>query len=445
MYCKLMSFLVVGMKKSGVASAKLLLNEGAEVYIYDDGNQDIVLKNEEELISLGAKKVSDIDDAVECCDVLVLSPAVPIDNRIAVKFREAGKRIIGELELGFYFINSPIIGVTGTNGKTSVCSIVSHVLSSCEIKNVLVGNVGTPLTDKLNEIDKDTVVVTEVSSFQLETVARFYPHIACILNVTPDHLNRHYTIENYIYVKSKLLLNLRESEYAVLNFDDKNVSALADKTRANVVWFSTREKVDGAYLSNGTLYYDEEEIINCSELNLNGEHNISDVLACICILKLCGVSSEEINNGLKSFKGVKHRIQLVCEKNGICFYNDSKATNVDATVKAIKSMDKPTVLILGGFDKGLPLEELMREVKNCENIKKVVLTGASSKRMFECAMKEGIGEISVIKDFTLAVKVAYHIAEKGWNVLLSPSTSSFDEFSGYEERGEKFIEIATTV
>ncbi|MBO5712649.1 MAG: UDP-N-acetylmuramoyl-L-alanine--D-glutamate ligase, partial [Clostridia bacterium] len=241
------------------------------------------------------------------------------------------------------------------------------------------------------------------------------------------------------------LLNLRESEYAVLNYDDDIVSSFSDKTRANVVWFSTKEKVDGAYLTGTALIYDDEVIIKTTDLNLSGEHNISDVLACICILKLCGLTTTEIHNALKTFKGVKHRIELIHEKNEISFYNDSKATNVDATIKAINSMQKPTVLILGGYDKGLNYTELMSAVKNCENVKKVVLTGASSKAMFDSAIKVGLGEVSVIKEFSLAVRVAYRLAEKGWNVLLSPSTSSFDEFSGFEERGERFVEIVTSL
>ena len=444
MYPKQTSFLIIGTKKSGYSSAKLLLEKGAIVYFYDDSPSQSALKNQEELISLGAKKLDDISKGVDVADVLVLSPAVPIDSEVAIKFKEYGKRIIGELELGSYFITAPIIAVTGTNGKTSVCSIVSHVLSESKIKNVLVGNIGVPITGKIKDITEDTFVVTEVSSFQLETTAKFTPHIACVLNLTEDHLNRHYTMQNYAYVKSKLVLNLRESEYAVLNYDDDIVSDFSEKTRANVIWFSTREKVDGAYLENNDLKYDDEKIISTTELKLSGEHNISDVLASICILKLVGVSNLEIHNALTTFKGVKHRIELVYEKNGVSFYNDSKATNVDATIKAINSMKKPTVLILGGYDKGLDYLELMKAVKENEFIKKVVLTGASSKTMFDCAMKEGVLEVSVIKEFTLAVRVAYKLAEEGWNVLLSPATSSFDEFSGFEERGEKFVEIVTS-
>ena len=445
MYYKFTSFLVIGLKKSGVSATKLLLSKGAEVFVYDDAITNSVKTNLEELIALGAKKLESLENAENNIDVLVLSPAVPIDCDIAVKFRENGKKIIGELELGSYFINSPIVGVTGTNGKTSVCSIVSHVLSNSNVNNVLVGNIGTPITSKLNEITDDTVVVTEVSSYQLETTYRFLPHIACVLNLTEDHLTRHYTMENYAYVKSKILLNLTESEFAVLNYDDNIVKQMEESTNANVTWFSTREVVDGAYLKGNVLYFYDEQIINVNDLNVSGEHNVSDVLASVCILRLLGVAVNDITNGLKTFKGVKHRIELVREYNDISFYNDSKATNVDATIKAINSMKKSTVLILGGYDKGLSYLELMKVIKASEYIKKVVLTGASSKKMFDDAISENVCEVSVITDFTLAVRVAYRLAEKNWNVLLSPATSSFDEFTSFEERGEKFIEIVNSL
>lgn len=445
MYYKFTSFLVVGLKKSGVSATKLLLSKGAEVFVYDDAITNSVKNSLEELLTLGAKKLDTLENAENNIDVLVLSPAVPIDCDIAVKFRENGKKIIGELELGSYFINSPIVGVTGTNGKTSVCSIVSHVLSNSNVNNVLVGNIGTPITSKLNEITDDTVVVTEVSSYQLETTYRFLPHIACVLNLTEDHLTRHYTMENYAYVKSKILLNLTESEFAVLNYDDAIVKQMEDSTNANVIWFSTREVVDGAYLKGNVLYFYDEEIINVNDLNVSGEHNVADVLASVCILRLLGVAVNDIINGLKTFKGVKHRIELVREYNDISFYNDSKATNVDATIKAINSMKKSTVLILGGYDKGLSYLELMKVIKANEYIKKVVLTGASSKKMFNDAISENVCEVSVITDFTLAVRVAYRLAEKNWNVLLSPATSSFDEFTSFEERGEKFIEIVNSL
>ena len=440
MYIKLTSFLVVGLKKSGYSISKLLLNKGAEVYVYDDILEGFSKKNANELEKLGAKITSNPLETLNLVDVLVLSPGVAIDNEIAIEARRLNKRIIGELELASYFITAPIIAVTGTNGKSTVCSMLSHVLDSVNEENFLLGNIGTPLSSKINEIKSDSILITEVSSFQLETTSRFCPHISCILNITPDHLDRHYNMENYLYLKSKLLQNLKESEYAVLNYDDENVKNLHKNTKGKVIWFSKSEKVNGAYLENGNLTFNEEVIINCSEINLIGMHNIENALAVITILKLIGLENSEINSGLKSFRGIKHRIEPVKSLNEIVFYNDSKSTNPDSTIKAINSINVPTVLIMGGYEKGLDYSEVMKAVKSSQNVENLVLTGMSAKSMYDTAIKCNLNNVSVISDFDCSIKFAYSLAKKGGAVLFSPSTSSFDNFSSYEERGERFIE-----
>lgn len=444
MYCKLSSFLILGMKKSGFSSAKLLLSMGAEVFVYDNNPSNATKDNIDKIVSLGGINVSDVHAILNDIDVLVLSPGVPIDNEIAIKSRDLNKRIIGELELSSYFITNPLIAITGTNGKTTTCSMVSHVLNSAEIDNLLVGNIGTPLSSQVENFKKDTIGVVEVSSFQLETVQRFLPHIACVLNVTPDHLDRHYNMENYLYLKSKLLINLRESEYAVLNYDDENVRKMAGKTRGNIVWFSCKEKVDGCYFENDTFYFDDEEVCTINDVNLSGIHNTQNTLATISILKILGLNSEEIKNGLTTFKGVKHRIQEVKTIDGVTFYNDSKSTNPDSCLKAVQSMKGPTVLIMGGYDKGFDYTNLFKGIKECDKIKKIVLTGSCSNKMFKCAMDQEINEVSVIKEFDLAINVAKNLADNGYNVLFSPATSSFDLFNGFEERGDKFIEIVNS-
>ncbi len=441
MYCKLSSFLILGMKKSGFCSAKLLLNMGAEVFVYDGNPSNATKDNIEKVVSYGGINVTDVYSILNEIDVLVLSPGVPIDNEIAIKARELNKRIIGELELASYFITNPLVAITGTNGKTTTSSMVSHLLTSAGVENLLLGNIGTPLSSAIDDFKKDTIGVVEVSSFQLETVQKFTPHIACVLNITPDHLDRHYNMDNYVYLKSKVLLNLRESEYAVLNYDDDNVSKMATRTRANIVWFSKSEKVDGCYLEKDKIFFDGEEVCEISDINLSGIHNIENTLATICILKILGLNLQEIKEGIKTFKGVKHRIQEVKTIDGITFYNDSKSTNPDSCLKAVESMTSPTVLIMGGYDKGFDYTNLFKGIKRCENVKKIVLTGSCSNKMFKCAMDEEISEVSVIKEFDLAISVAKNLAESGYNVLFSPATSSFDLFNGFEERGDKFIEI----
>ena len=441
MYIKLTSFLVVGLKRSGFSIAKLLLSKGADVCVYDPSSDKNVEENKRELVLLNAKVVKEPLEVLKNIDVLVLSPGVPIDSEIPITARRLKKRIIGELELASYFISSPIVAVTGTNGKTTVCSILSHVLDKIKSENLLVGNVGTPLSSKLNEMNENTLLITEVSSFQLETTSRFCPHIACILNITPDHLDRHYNMQNYIFLKGKLLSNLKESEYAVLNYDDENVRVLSKNTRANVVWFSKEYKVDGAYLENGDIYFNEELILSADEINLPGRHNLENVLACVAILKLLGVNNSEIKDNVLSFNGVKHRIEEVKNINGITFYNDSKSTNPDATIKAINSMQNPTVLIMGGFDKGLDYNLVMKTVADSKLVKELILTGDSAKKMYETAVLNNVKRVSVVPDFTSSIKLAYLECESGDSVLFSPSTSSFDIFTSYEERGDKFIEI----
>lgn len=444
MYLKVSSFLVVGIKKSGYHATKLLLKNGATVYIYDKNVSSITKNNIEELSNLGAKFISNPFDVLDEIDVLVLSPGVPIDNELPITAKSKGVRVIGELELASYFIkNAPIVAVTGTNGKTTVCSMISHILTSVNEDNLLVGNIGTPLSSVVEDVKNNTICVTEVSSYQLETAYRFTPHIACILNITPDHLERHYNMDNYVYLKSKLLLNLKESEFAVLNYDDDIVKDLASVTKGKVLYFSLNSKVNGAYFENDNLMFNDEVVATLDDLKVKGNHNTLNALAVICILKLLGLNNEEIRSGLSSFIGVKHRIQPIREVNGVTFYNDSKSTNEDSTIKAIKSMKTNTVLILGGYDKGLTYTNLVNEIETNSLITSVILTGNSSKKMYE-AFNE-INNVFVIPDFTLAIKLSLSLSSNGYSVLFSPATSSFDKFNDFEERGDKFIEIVNSL
>ena len=443
MYAKLMTFLVLGIASSGVTASKLLLSKGAKVYVYDNSTNEKIKKSISELVSLGCIFIENAVEILDDIDAVVLSPGVSVLNEIVVKAKTKGIRILGELELASYYINNPIVALTGTNGKTTTCSLINHTLKQANVKSQLVGNVGTPLSTAVGT-SEDDILVVEVSSFQLETTCRFTPHISCILNITSDHLDRHFTMENYIFLKSKLILTLKESEYAVLNYDDEIVKNLAEKTKAKIVWISQKEKVDGVYLQDDKIYSGEEEIISVNDLTIKGSHNVENALFSVAVLKLLGLTTQEIINGLTSFKGVKHRIEEVAKINGITFYNDSKATNPDATIKAINSIDGDFILILGGFDKGLDYTELFSEISKKQNIKGIVLTGQSALKMYEFSKKENIKNVVISNEFETAIKVAFSLSKQGYKVLLSPATSSFDEFSGYEERGEKFIEIATS-
>ncbi len=435
-------FLVAGISKSGIAAAEFLLSNGAECYIVDEYDTEGVRASAAALAAKGAVRVSaeEIENIIPTIDVLVMSPGIPIDNRIPILAKKAGKRIIGELELGFLYSVCPIVAVTGTNGKTTTCSLIADILSRADIPNRLVGNMGVPFTSKLAELDINTVAVTEVSSFQLETMTTFAPHIAVVTNIAEDHLSRHYNMQNYIYLKSKLLYNLKESEYAVLNYDDYVVRGFSEKTSGKTVFFSLKEKVDGAYVEDGIIMFRERPVLDTKLIGVAGEHNLYNILASVAVAKSLGVPDNPIAEAIIDFKGIKHRIEFVRTVNGIDFFNDSKATNVDSTLKALNSMTKPVVLILGGKDKGQSFDELFVRCKQL-GVSKIVLYGETRYKMLKSAEFAEADNVCVATNLSSAVGLAYAEAQAGQCVLLSPACSSFDEFSGFEERGERFTEL----
>ncbi len=439
-------FLVLGVSKSGSAATEYLLKKGAVCYIYEDVKIPKVNEAIEKLLSLGAIRCEreNADRILAEIDVVVISPGVPINFDLAVKAKNLKKRIIGELELGFLSFYPVIVGVTGTNGKTTTCSLIDAILKGAGVKDKLVGNIGVPITSVLDEVDKETVFITEVSSFQLESVSTFTPHIACVTNVSPDHLERHYSFENYVFLKKRILSNLKESEYAVLNFDDEIVKGFAEGLRAKTIFVSIKEKVDGSYEEDGKLYYNGEYVIDRDEIPLKGDHNVYNALYAIAVCKLLKVPTNLINFALKEFKGVKHRIELIKEVSGVKYFNDSKSTNTASAITAIDSMDRPTVLILGGSEKGENYEKLFEKIKS-SNVKHTVITGASRFNMLSAAGKIGYVNFTVTPDFSSAVQIASLLASEGESVLLSPACASFDAFSGYEERGEKFCEIVESL
>lgn len=445
MYINKSVFLVAGLQKSGLAVSKLLLEKGATVYVYDKRSNEKIAENKKELTALGAIYVDDYIKIVNLIDVLVISPGVPIDSEVCKLFKNNNKRIVGELELSSMLTHKPIVAVTGTNGKTTVCSLIHNALTLGNVKSVLAGNVGTPLSAVIDKANQSDVLVLEVSSYQLESTYTFYPHVAVVLNVTPDHLERHYSMKNYTLVKSKLVLSLRESEYAVLNYDDERVKNFASLTRAKILWFSKSEKVNGSYLKDGCIYFNEEKIVETDKLILKQLHNVENVLATVCVLKALNLSNEEIKNSICSFKGVKHRLETIGTVSGVSFINDSKSTNQDSTIKAIESLNKNAVLILGGSDKGLDYTLLFKKIKSSDKIKKTIITGASANVMLSYAVKVNVDGVMLVKNFNEAVITAYKLCKEGEAVVLSPATSSFDEFSSFEQRGERFCEIVKSL
>ena len=443
MYFPTQTFLVAGISRSGIAAAEYLLGRHAKaVYLYDDVDDENVRKATERLVGMGCRALSKEDAAncAETCDVLVLSPGIPIDHPLPVAFKKAGKCIVGEAELGARALRCPVVAVTGTNGKTTTVSMIGHILNGAGRRAVLCGNIGRPVTACLSELDEDAVAVAEISSFQLETLTSLRPHVAVVLNVTQDHLNRHYTMENYIYLKSRLLKNGTPGEYAVLNMDDAVVRTFAEKTRSHVVGFSLEGRCEGAYLRDGAIFWREERILPVAELPLEGSHNISDALAAVCACKLMGVENAAIAAGLKSFNGIAHRMQKLGEVDGVTFIDDSKATNPDAAIKAVESVRGESVLLLGGKDKGYAYEPLFAALK-ASGVVHTVLYGENAFRLLDAATREKFFRVTLCRPFDLAVRVAFLTAQRGQNVLLSPASASFDSFTSYEARGERFAQL----
>lgn len=445
MFPKRQLFLVLGLSRSGRASAEFLLSRNATTYIYDDLTSERVEQTANELVKKGARRVSkdQLSKMSDACDALVLSPGIPIDHPLAVAFKRKGKAVLGETELAVRNMRCPIVAVTGTNGKTTTVSLIAETLKNGGYKASACGNIGQPMTDFCG-MQEEEVAVAEISSFQLETLNSICPHIAVALNISEDHLNRHYNMENYIFLKSKLFKNCTETEYAVLNYDDSVLRGFAERTKAQTLWFSLRERVNGAYFENGALWFLGEKIMDARDLFAEGVHNIQNALATVCVAKIMGVKTEIIAKSLSDFKGIKHRLQRVGVANGVTFIDDSKGTNVDATIKAVQAMKENTVLLLGGKNKGYDYAPLFIALKNSK-VTHAVLYGENRYELLKSARANGFENITVCGVFEFAVKVATLKAQSGETVLLSPASASFDAFASYEERGDRFVEIVSAL
>ncbi len=442
MFPKRQIFFVLGLSKSGKAAAEFLLERGATVYLYDDNISERIEQIAVALTEKGAKRINaeELPRMPDVCDGLVLSPGIPIDHPTAVAFRRNGRAVLGETELAARFMRCPVFAVTGTNGKTTTVSMLTEVLKAGGFSAEACGNIGTPMTEFCN-MRADGIAVAEISSFQMETLQSLCPHIAIVLNVSEDHLNRHYTMENYVFLKAKLLKNMTETEFAILNYDDPTVRGFAEKTKAKVLYFSVKDRVRGAYYENGNLYCGKEKIMAAQDLPIGGVHNIQNALAVIIAAKLAGVKTESIVSALQQFKGVHHRIERVAQVNGVEYVNDSKGTNVDATIKGVEAMKRDTVLLLGGKNKGYDYNKLFAQLKNSKVVH-AVLYGENRFALLKAAREENFDSFTLCGGgLAFAVRVAALRAESGQTVLLSPASASFDEFSSYEERGEKFAEI----
>ena len=468
---------VVGTGISGIGAVGLLNAVGAEVVLYD-GNEKLKIEDIEK--KLGTYKAEIVlgeltKELTDSSDLLVISPGVPIDSPVVKAFEAAGVPIWGEVELAYAFDKGKVLAITGTNGKTTTTALVGQIVGAYHKDTFVVGNIGNPYTTEVLKSNKDSYTVAEISSFQLETIEHFHPKVSAILNITPDHLNRHHTMEEYIRVKElvrailnitpdhlnrhytmdcyvqtkeKIAMNQKGSEVCVLNFDDDYLREFGEHTTAKVVWFSRFTKPDrGAYMEGDMICYTDgirsQELLNVHDMNLIGAHNYENVMAAVCITKAAGIPDEIIVEQIKQFKAVEHRIEFVTEKNGVRYYNDSKGTNPEAAVKAIEAMTRPTVLIGGGYDKGSEFDLYVKAFK--DRVKLLVLIGQTSDKIEATAKKYGFTNIIKAESLKEVVDICAENAKDGDAVLLSPACASWGMFDNYEQRGRLFKEYVNAL
>jgi len=436
--------LVVGLGKSGVASALFLQARGARVTVSDAKPQEQLGEDIPVLLDHGiaVETGGHGERTFRGQDLIVVSPGVPVDSPPLVQARSQGELVIGEIELASRFLPKNIVAITGSNGKTTTTTLAGEIVSASGFQALVGGNIGTPAISLVEQAKADTVVVLEVSSFQLETIQTFRPKIAVVLNVTPDHLDRHRTFAAYTDAKARIFENQQADDFAVLNADDPTCVELAGRIRTQVFWFSRKEEVkQGAYVRDGRVFFrdakGQREVMLVSEIPLKGPHNVENVLAAVCAGALVGCEAGQIRTAVQRFKAVEHRLEYIATIRGVEYYNDSKATNVDATIKALESFPANVHLILGGKDKDSDYTQLNDLLRH--RVKRVYTIGAAAGKIE--SQIEGAAEIDHAETLEKALQHAAASAEAGDVVLLAPACASFDQFRNYEHRGRVFKEV----
>lgn len=430
--------LVLGLAKSGEAAARLLEKLGAIVTVndgktFDENPAAQSLLEEGIKVICGSHPLELLDENFE---LMVKNPGIRYDNPMVARAIEKNIPVITEVELAYMISDAPIIGITGSNGKTTTTTMIAETLNNGGKSGLLSGNIGFPASEVAQTATDKDILVMELSSFQLMGTDTFHPHIAVITNLMPTHIDYHGTFEEYVAAKWNIQKNMTADDFVVLNFNQDLAKELAQKTAAQVVPFSTTEKVDGAYLDGDTLYFKGEAIMKASEIGVPGSHNVENALATIAVAKLSGIVNDAIKETLTHFGGVKHRLQALGEINGVKFYNDSKSTNILATQKALSGFDNSKViLIAGGLDRGNEFDELVPDITG---VKLIVILGESAPRVKRAADKANVPYVDA-KDVADAARIAYDKAEAGDVVLLSPANASWDMYKSFEVRGDEFI------
>ena len=442
--------LVFGSGISGTAAAGLLEETGASVTLYD-GNQDLDIQKLKSQLGMDTSVRIVLgtfpEEILDCLDLAVLSPGVPTDLPAVKEMVSRKIQVIGEVELAYAFGKGDVLAITGTNGKTTTTTLLGQIMKRFQEDVFVVGNIGNPYTLAAKEMTEHSITVAEMSSFQLETIREFHPKVSAILNFTPDHLNRHHTMEAYVNAKKNIAKNQTEEDYCILNYEDARTREFGENVKAQVLYFSSQRKLErGIYLDQGSIIYknpDEVEICKVDELQILGTHNYENVMAAAGMAAVYGVPVQVIWEAVLAFKGVEHRIEFVAEKNGVVYYNDSKGTNPDAAIKAIQAMNRPTVLLGGGYDKDSEYTEWIQAFGG--KVRKLILLGETREKIAQAAESCGFHDYVMADGFEEAVRLAADTAKKGEAVLLSPACASWDMFPNYEVRGEKFKEIVNSL
>ncbi|HHT86855.1 MAG TPA: UDP-N-acetylmuramoyl-L-alanine--D-glutamate ligase [Clostridiales bacterium] len=444
--------LVVGMARSGIGSAKLLYKNGYRVIINDVKREIPNLAEALSDIEYDMKLGVDPMELLDGVDLMVLSPAIPIFKPFAIEAQNRGIEVIGEIELGYRYAskNANFVCISGTNGKTTSTTLTGEIFKASGRRTYVLGNIGIPITEYASEIKDGDTIVVEVAALQLESIKEFRANTAAMLNISEDHINRFGSMEKYVAAKERIFENQSKSDIAVLNYDDECVRNMAKLTKARIVWFSQKNEVDGAFIRDERIIWRDSgadtEIIHTSELLIPGRHNVENALCCTACAASNGVDFDTIRKVLREFKGVEHRIEFICEKDGIQYFNDSKATNPDSTIRAIEAMNRPTVLILGvgEYDKQSDFTPVFRAFG--DKIIGVVASGINVPAILKAARRTGFRNIVIenrgLKEMVLAAK---EMAHEGTNILLSPAAASWGMFRDFEERGEVFREIVRSL
>lgn len=439
--------LIIGSGISGTAAAELLLEAGASPVLYDSNPalQEAEIRSRLPKDSRIRIVIGDLPEKEKKeTEVVILSPGVPIDLPLVEELRKNGAVIWGEVELAYHFAKGKLAAVTGTNGKTTTTALTGEILKSYYKDVFVVGNIGNAYTREALKMTEDSVTAAEISSFQLETIESFHPQVSAILNITPDHLNRHHTMDCYIKTKERIAENQGPSDTCVLNYDDEETRQFGERVKASVLYFSRKHILDrGVYLDGTSIIYrngpEAETICDTSQLKLLGAHNHENVMAAVAIGAAMGVPIPRIRSTVIEFTAVEHRIEFVTEKNGVAYYNDSKGTNTDAAIKAVEAMTRPAVVIGGGYDKHVEFDDWVETFPG--RVKWLVLLGATAQQIADTARRHGFDRIIFAETMEEAVRVSREKAEPGDAVLLSPACASWGMFENYEERGRVFKDL----